>query len=363
MKSEAEPNAGLPVQPSGWMEDKQLSILVLLVLTAGALYLTYRIFRPFLSVLFVALVLAIGLAPVHRWIRRHIRSRNAAALITTTLAILIILLPFILLSARLVSEATRISSSVVQPLGNAAAWPRRLDPLLQKAANETGLPAQRLRTEIATRVRELGAWLVRSNAGFARAFVDNMKTIALGCIFLFPLLRGSDEFRVAAVSMLPLSPQRARELALAVNQAIIADIYGMFVVAVAEGSLVAIGFWITGVRAPLFWGVIATFLSCLPVVGVSLVWIPACILLALHGQLARATLLLAWCILLVSTAEGFLRSTIVSGHARVNSMLITLSTMGGVVAFGAVGLFAGPVVLVLLATLVRILREEHTSVH
>jgi len=363
MNSEAEPNAGPPVQASRWVEDKQLSIFVLLALTVGALYLTYRIFRPFLSVLFVALVLAIGLSPVHRWVRRHIRSRNAAALITTTLAISIILLPFILLTARLVTEATSINSSVLEPLGNAAAWPRRLDPLLQKAANETGLPAQRLRTEIATRVRELGAWFVHSKAGFGRAFVDNMKTIALGCVFLFPLLRGSDEFRLAALSMLPLSPQRARELAFAVNQAIIADIYGMFVVAVAEGSLIAIGFWITGVSAPLFWGVIATFLSCLPFVGVSLVWIPACILLALHGEWARATLLLVWCILVVATAEGFLRSTIVSGHARVNSMLITLSTMGGVVAFGAVGLFAGPVVLVVLATLVRILREEHTSLH
>jgi len=236
-----------------------------------------------------------------------------------------------------------------------------LDPLLQKAATSTGLPAQRLRTEVTTRVRELGAWFLRSKAGFGRGFAQSIQTIALGCVFLFPLLRGSDEFRFAALSMLPLSSNRMRQLAAAVNQAIIADIYGMFAVAVAEGSLIAIGFWITGISAPLFWGAVAWFLSCLPFVGVSLVWVPACILLALHGEFARATLLLVWCMVVVSTSEGFLRSTIVSGHARVNSMLITLSTMGGVVAFGAVGLFAGPVVVVLLATLIHILREEHTD--
>ena len=188
-----------------------------------------------------------------------------------------------------------------------------------------------------------------------------MTTIALGCVFLFPLLRGSDEFRSAALSMLPLPAHRTRELAVAVNPAIIADTYGMFAVAAAEGSLIAIGFWITGRSAPLFWGVVAFFLSCLPVVGVLLVWMLACIFLAFHGELAKAILLFVWGVVVVSTAEGLLRSRIVGGRERVNSMLITLSTMGGVAAFGAVGIFAGPVVLVLVAALARILREEHTS--
>jgi predicted PurR-regulated permease PerM len=123
--------------------------------------------------------------------------------------------------------------------------------------------------------------------------------------------------------------------------------------------LIAFGFWIAGVNSPLVWGAVAIVLSCLPFVGVSLVWIPACIVLALRGNWTNAILLLAWCAVVVSTVEGVVRSSIVSGRTKVNSMLVMLSIMGGVAAFGAVGIFAGPVVLVLVGTLVRILREEH----
>ena len=201
------------------MEDKQLSILVLLALTVGAMYLTYLVFRPFLAVLFVAVVLAIGFSPLHRGIRRRIGSSTAAALITTAFVILIMLVPFILLSARFIGEVTRINSSVVKPFGNAANWPHRLDPWLERAAHETGVPEQRLRSEITARAGGLGTRFVQSKVAFARRFVQSMTTIALGCVFLFPLLRGSDEFRSAALSMLPLSPHRARELAVEIGRA------------------------------------------------------------------------------------------------------------------------------------------------
>jgi predicted PurR-regulated permease PerM len=184
-------------------------------------------------------------------------------------------------------------------------------------------------------------------------------TLILAFVFLLPLLRHSGEFRAGALSMLPLSGQRAQELVVAINQGIIADIYGVVAVGIAEGTLIALGFWLAGVGSPLVWGAIATVLSCVPFVGVALVWIPACIVLALGGRWTNAILLFAWCALVVSTVEGSVRSSIVGGHARVNSMLVMLSIMGGVVAFGAVGIFAGPVVLVLVGTLTRILREEH----
>jgi predicted PurR-regulated permease PerM len=115
----------------------------------------------------------------------------------------------------------------------------------------------------------------------------------------------------------------------------------------------------TGLSSPLFWGAFAIVLSCVPFVGVSLVWLPACAFLALRGNWANAILLLAWCDVVVVTAEGMVRSNVVSGSAKVNSMLIMLSIMGGVAAFGAVGIFVGPVLLVLVGTLVRIPREEH----
>ena len=346
---------------AAWMEDRKLSLYVLLFITAGAVYVTYLIFRPFLTALFLSLVLAVTLFPVHKWFTERLRNTYLSALATTVLAVVIIIVPFALIGARLAAEAGNIYGSVVQMLRDPTLLPRPLNPLLEKVTAITGIPLPKLRADLIVYARQLASWLIQFAASFGNRLGRQVWTIVLAFIFLLPLLRNSGEFRLGALSLLPLSRQRARELSGAIHEGIIADIYGVVAVGVAEGMLIALGFWITGVTSPLFWGVLATVLSCIPFLGVSMVWIPACIILAVRGHWTNALLLLAWCGLVVSTVEGNIRSRVVGGRAKVNSMLIMLSIMGGVVTFGAVGIFVGPVVLVLVGTLTRILREEHAS--
>lgn len=347
---------------TAWMEDRELSLYVLLAITAGAIYVTYLIFRPFLTALFLAVVMAVAFFPVHKWLMERFRNTYFAALCTTVLALVIIVVPLVWIGGRLVAEGTNTYSSVLEILRDPTQWPQPLNPLLEKVADITGVPTAKLRLDATVHARQLASWLIRFGASFGRRLGQQMWTLALAFVFLLPLLQSSGEFRLGALSLLPLSRERARELSLAVYQGIIADIYGVVAVGVAEGMLIALGFWIAGLKSPLFWGVVAILLSCLPFVGVSMIWIPACVILAIRGHWTNAVLLLAWCGVVVSTAEGMIRSAVVSGHARVNSLLVMLSIMGGVVAFGAVGIFVGPVVLVFVGTLVRILREEHASV-
>ena len=346
-------------QLSGW-QDRRLSYHTLLILTAGVAYLTYITFRPFMKALFVALILAIAFSPLHKRFSRMFRNASIAALVTTALAVLLILVPFVLMKVRLAVEATKIYTSVLQPLGNPATWPR-MDPVIKRAADAIGTPPEQLKADIEIRTRELGKRILGFVASLGQQFFEEMTSIVIAPIFLFPLLRSSDEFRLGALSMLPLSANRAHELATAVYQGVIADIYGMVYVALAEGIMIALGFWIAGLSSPLIWGSVAVVLSCLPLVGVSLVWVPACALLALRGNWTSAVLLLIWCVIVVSICEGSVRSAVVGGRTKVNSMLISLSIMGGVVTFGPIGIFAGPVLLVVLAALVRIFREEHMA--
>lgn len=344
-----------------WMEDQQLSFYVLVCLTAGVIYLTYLIFRPFLTALFFALIIAIVCYPLYKWLLRPLRSSYVAALCTTVIAVVVILVPLCLMGVRFAAEATNIYSSALQPLGNPARWPARFTPVLEKASDLTGIPADKLRSDIAVKARQMASWSFSVVMSLGRRFFQQVMTVGLAFVFLFPLLRNSDEFRAGALSMLPLSRQRAKELASAVSQGIIADIYGVVAVGVVEGMLIACGFWMTGLRSPLVWGIVASILSCLPFVGVALVWVPGCIVLAFRGNWTGVVVLLVWCAIVVSIVEGSVRSAVVGGRARVNSMLVMLSIMGGIVVFGGVGIFVGPVVLVLLGTLVRILREEHAT--
>jgi predicted PurR-regulated permease PerM len=268
--------------------------------------------------------MAIVFSPLHKRFRRMLRNANIAALFTTVLAILLILVPFVLINVRLAVEATNIYSSVLQPLGNTASW-QKVDPVIQKAADAIGTPPEQLKADIEIRAREAGRRVLAVVASFGQRFLGAMATIAVASIFLFPLLRSSDEFRLGALSMLPLSPNRAQELARAVNEGVIADIYGVVYVVLAEGIMIALGFWMAGLSSPLVWGSVVVVLSCLPLVGVSLVWVPACVLLALRGHWMSAALLLIWCAGIISICEGTFRSAVVSGRTRVNSILISLS--------------------------------------
>ena len=236
-----------------------------------------------------------------------------------------------------------------------------MNPVIEQVAEQTGMPAAQVRAEINRRARELGARLVGIAGTFAQRFAQQMMTLLLGSVFLFSLLRGSDELRAGALTLLPLSTNRARELAVTVNQGVIANIYGMLAVGVAEGILIALGFWLTGLPSPLVWGAVATIFSVMPYVGVSLVWLSGCVVLALRGNWASAVLLAVWGFIVVSTADGIIRCSVISGRVKTNSLLITLSLMGGLAVFGPIGFFVGPVVVVVFASLIRILREEHAT--
>lgn len=359
--NELEPVAPPSPTSSSWTDDKQLSLFVLLGLTAITGYLTYIIFRPFLTALVVAIVMAIAFSPPHRWISRRVRNKYVAALLTTAIAMLLVLVPLLVVSARLAIEANSNYRSFLNQYGNTANWPAQLDPVIEQIADKTGMPAGQLRAEINRRAREFGTRLVGIAGTLAQRFAQQMMTLLLGSVFLFSLLRGSDELRVGALSILPLSPNRARELAATVNQGVVANIYGMLAVGVAEGILISVGFWVTGLRSPLVWGAIATILSVVPYVGVSLVWMPACIVLVLRGNWVSAIILGTWALIVVSTADGIIRGSVISGRVKTNSLLITLSLMGGLAVFGPIGFFVGPVVIVVFASLIRMLREEHAT--
>ena len=350
-----------PVQSSGWASDKQLSFLVLIGLTSAAAYLAYIIFRPFLTALFVAIIMAITSNPVHKRISGKIRNRTLAALITTVLVVLVILVPITLVSAKLAIELVSNGRTVLTQLSNSATWPASFDPLIEQAAEQTGVPPAQLKKEIALRARDLGAAAIAAAGLVARRFGQQMLMLLVGAILLFPLIGSSDELRAGALAMLPLAPERARELAVVINQGIIANIYGMLTVGICEGILIAIGFHIVGLSSPLVWGAVATTLSLLPYLGVSLVWVSGCIVLALREQWWAVVVLAVWGVVVVSTADGIVRSWVISERVKANSLVITLSLAGGLAVFGPIGFFVGPVSVVVLASLLRILREEHAS--
>jgi predicted PurR-regulated permease PerM len=149
----------------------------------------------------------------------------------------------------------------------------------------------------------------------------------------------------------PLSDTRKRELTLRMAMVTRAVVLGTILTAVVQGTLLGAGFAIAGLPAPVVFGVLGAVLSVVPFGGTALVWVPGAAWLLLTGDFGHGLFLAAWGLLLVSTADNFLKPFLIGGQAEVPTLAIFIGVLGGLAAFGLVGMFLGPVVIALTLTL------------
>jgi len=354
----------LPLTSESQVKERKRSYVALMVLTAGALYLAYIIYRPFLKALFLALVLTIAFWPVYEWVTRRVRGGNTRALITTAAVVLVIMLPLMFISVRLVSEAASLYGYISQQLGgNWAGHSAWLTKAIERTAEHTGIPPAQLKSTITTRVQELGSWLVGIAGWAAWGFAQQVGTAILTLLIVFFFLRDSERYTRAIAQALPLSPARMQQLGSTLHDTIVSNVYGMVAVGLIQGSLTVGGWWMVGLRAPLLWGAIATIFSFVPLLGPSLVWIPGAFFLAVQGRWIQAAVLVAWGAVVVSSADYIVRPRFAGGRTNANTLLVLLSLLGGLRAFGAIGIIAGPVVLAIVTSLLKMIREENATAH
>ncbi len=353
---------GLELKRDWRLQGRSFSYWALLVLTAGALYLAYIIYRPFLKVLFLALVLTIAFWPVEKWISQRIRSRTASALITTISVVFVVMLPLLFVSLNIVSEAANVYGLVMQQTtGNWSGHFAWLTDWVEQISERTGVPSAQIKPMITARVQGLGAWLVGIVGWTARGFGQQLGTAILTLLIMFFFLRDMERFTKGMAQILPLPEGRVHQLAQTLRSTVVSNVYGMVAVGLIQGCLVAAGWWLTGLRSPLLWGAIATLFSFIPLVGPSLVWWPGVFILAIQGRWIQAAVLLAWGVLVVSSADYIIRPRFAGGGSNANTLLVLLSLLGGLKTFGAVGIIAGPVVLSVVTALVNMVREESRS--
>jgi predicted PurR-regulated permease PerM len=134
-------------------------------------------------------------------------------------------------------------------------------------------------------------------------------------------------------------------------------------VAVTQGLIGGVVFWLVGIGAPVFWGIVIGFCSLLPVVGAALVWVPAGLGLLLAGEIGRGVVLMLLGVLGISMADNVLRPLLLSGRTSISGLVIFFGLLGGVAAFGFVGLVVGPIILVTTARLLEYVRRSDVTVH
>lgn len=339
------------------------SFILLVVLTTLAFF---WLIRAFLLPLFWAVVLAILFQPAQRWWLVRTRDRGSVASVLTLLTILVVVvLPMGLLGVALSREAVLLYERVATgeiDLGAVVRRARELVPVVTDGMERLGVPIDRFEEGISSVAFVSSAWIAQQALTIGQNALRITALSALALYVLFFFLRDGQRILEGVVRALPLDDEREWMLLAKFASVSRATIGGALVVSAVQGAMGGITFWILGISAPIFWGVIMTILSFLPAVGASLVWGPAAIILAITGSPIRAAILVAIGLLLIGIVDNVLRPILVGRYTQMPDFLILISTLGGLAVFGLSGVVIGPVIAAFFLAVWEMFAREHADV-
>lgn len=325
-------------------------------------YLLYEILQPFFAAIAWACFIAFLLYPAHARLQRKIRPSFSAAFLTVA-TLLLLLGPLAALGAAFVTQAAELMKYIqeltaeykpaapadmgsIPLLGPALIW-------LQEASGISLAQIHAWASEAARAILRplatLGQRAVLGALGTVVGFV-------LMIFILFFAIRDGRAIFTALRDLIPASATERARLFDHLGSVTRAMVFGSGVTALVQGALVGIGFAIASLPSPIVFGVLAALFALVPMAGTPVVWAPAVIVLALDQRWGMALFLALWGVVVV-TIDNVLRPLLVSGRADVGTLTVFIGVLGGVWAFGPIGVILGPLVLALAIALVRFTLE------
>ena len=325
--------------------DKMMGLGALAVLVAGCLL----VLLPFVTALMLAVILTFSTWPVYARLRHVLGGRNTlAAALMTVAAILFLLAPFAIVVAGLADNASALMEAFhavfASGLPDAPAWVKTL-PLVGEGAyaywSNLALDEGRFVQELKRLVPSIRDTLVTSGGYLAAGLAQ----LALSVLVAFFLYRDGDLVvaRLRKAASRVAGPD-ARHLLDVAGKTVNSVVYGILGTALAQGVLAAIGFLIAGVPGATLLGLATFFFSVVPV-GPPLIWGSAALWLFYQGSTGMAIFMGLWGLLVISLVDNFLKPIIISRGSHLPFILVFLGVLGGVLAFGFIGVFLGPTLL------------------
>jgi predicted PurR-regulated permease PerM len=192
----------------------------------------------------------------------------------------------------------------------------------------------------------------------ARNIVSFLVALGIMLFTLFFAFRDGAKLIASSEELLPMAASDRQRLILRLQQTILAVVQGLTFTAALQGLLVGLGLWVIGVPFAVLLGTAAFFLAFLPIGGASLVWIPTTIGLFISGDWVRGTIFGVYSMLVVSSVDNLVRPIVIGSQAQLSTPVLFFGILGGLQAYGFVGLFFGPAILATFSVLTGMYRER-----
>ena len=344
----------MPKREGATMGDR-VGAIVLAAATLIGVVLCVLMAAPFLGALTWALVLAIVFATLHARIEARLERPNLAAVISTLIIALVVAAPAAFVLESLVEQGAS-SAVLVQQSVASGVLQRFLDG--HPSIAPIGSWVQR-QIDLPTILASLAGWLSNVGASLARRSVLQVIEIVLTFYLLFFFLRDRHAAARLLQKWLPLTHAESRRLFDRVIETVDAMIYGTVAVAVVQGALGGLMFWVLGLPTPLLWGLMMGVLTIVPVVGWFIVWLPAVVFLMLDGSWAKAAILAFFGVVVVGGGiQNVLYPILVGNRLKLHTVAAFISLIGGLILFGPPGFILGPLAVTVTVLLLEIWRER-----
>jgi predicted PurR-regulated permease PerM len=326
--------------------------ITLFLLTLCTLILCALILRPFFSAIFGAIVLAVVTQRPYDWLSSKFKSPS----VTAWIAIVIVSLSIIIPSFYLAQDLSQQALSAVSTLSSYATEQRFIDYIDKHPAIASRIQVVSDSIDISSAIQTTTAYIASKLASFLGNTVRIITQIVIMLFVLFYLFRDRAHALKFLRSLLPLRDEETTELLDRVVDAIYATALGSVAVAIIQGILAGLAFWLFGVPGVILWAFMTVVASIIPAFGAYFVWVPIAIYLALTAHWGKALLLVVWGSLMISTIDNFLYPMMIGSRLRSHTATVLISMLGGIVLFGITGVILGPVVFTIAATLLRFWR-------
>jgi predicted PurR-regulated permease PerM len=327
------------------------TFLVILALAITLLFL-WMIRDFLLALLLAALAAAMSYRPYKRLLTRFGGRKNLAAGVTLTLLLLLVIVPLVAFISVVLSQAVEVSKAVTPWVREQLNQATELDRLFSHYPKLA--PLAPYRDQIVVKLGELGGALGSYAIGFMTAAARELvRFFLLAFVMLYSTFFFLTRGTTALSKMLYYFPLPAEDETRMVDRFLSvarATLKGTFVIGLVQGALGGLAFWVAGISGPAVWAAFMMVLSVVPGLGTAIVWVPAVAYLFLTGHTTVALVLTLWFLLVVGTVDNFLRPWLVGKDTQMPDLLILLSTLGGLILFGAAGIVIGPIVAALFVT-------------
>ena len=315
--------------------------LLILALAIGVLFAV----APFLSGLLGAAVLYVVFVHLYRRLERVMRPAFASV-ITLAVALLIVALPLGWLIGVVIAQAP----DALRTLQSSTVFARLAE--LRILDFDIG-------AEVAKASGTIAAWLSSRVFSFVGSATSAVLNLVIAFFGLYYMLRSDGHTWGAIQPYIPFSPATAEALRDRFVSVTEATLFGTTLIAVVQGTLIGVGFWIVGLTNPFFWGTVAAFASILPVLGTALVWLPAVLVLLVQNRFGAAITMLVIGAGIASNIDNLIRPLIYRRVSNIHPMITLVGAFAGVKLFGLLGVLLGPLAIAYLFELLRFYRQEY----